>query len=120
MRKLSEQEKTLWDNYTRGVVESPRNVAPVEVPRTRPQVQDISFKPVLDLHNLTIQQAHDAVVEHLEQAFYLSVKKVQHITGKSGQISQEYESWATLHPRVRKIEKQNDGGAWKVWIRKKL
>jgi DNA-nicking Smr family endonuclease len=118
MRKLSEEEMRLWKSVTEGMTEITPNVVPYEAPRTRPQVQDISFNAVLDLHNLTIQQAYEASNRHLEEAFYLSIRKVQHITGKSGQISQEYETWARLHPRVRKIEKQNDGGAWKIWLKK--
>jgi len=118
MRKLTEEEHDLWTRYTQGVKEIPQTIAPTFIPRTRPQVQDISFSPVLDLHHMTIQQAYAAVNGHLELAYYLGHKKVQHITGKSGEISREYETWARLHPRVRKITKQNDGGSWSIRITK--
>lgn len=118
MRGLRDEEKKLWEDFTQGVKLEPSNSLPLPTRTTRPQVQDISFSTVLDLHNYTIQQAYEASSAHLEQAFYLRIKKVQHITGKSGQISQEFETWASLHPRVRKIRKQNDGGAWLLWLKK--
>lgn len=119
MRELREEERKLWEDFTNGVELERSDIVPLP-PRTgRPQVQDISFSTVLDLHNYTIQQAYEASNTHLEQAFYLGIRKVQHITGKSGQISQEFETWAGLHPRVRKIQKQNDGGAWLLWLKRK-
>lgn len=119
MRELTDTERKLWDDFTKGVKLNLSESIPLPTRATRPQVQDISFSPVLDLHNYTIQQAYEASSDHLEQAFYLGIKKVQHITGKSGQISQEFETWASLHPRVRKIKKQNDGGAWLLWLKRK-
>lgn len=119
MRELTDSERKLWEDFTNGVKLQPSDTAVDPKPPVRPQVQDISFSSVLDLHNYTIQAAYEASSAHLEQAFYLGIKKVQHITGKSGQISQEFETWAVLHPRVRKIKKQNDGGAWLLWLKRK-
>jgi DNA-nicking Smr family endonuclease len=86
---------------------------------TRPVVTDVSVTNVLDLHHLTLQEAHRVSTEHLTHAYYSGIKKVQHITGKSGQISQEFETWVQLNPYVRKIKKQNDGGAWLLWLKRK-
>jgi DNA-nicking Smr family endonuclease len=120
MKQLSEEDEKVWTAFTQsGITPSPRNVIVPESSKVRPEVKDISFSTVLDLHNLTLQQAHEASNAHLEQAYYLGIRKVQHITGKSGQISQEFETWARLNPRVRKIQKQNDGGAWLLWLVKK-
>lgn len=120
MKQLSEDDKKVWDSFIQtGITPQPRNVVVAETPKTRPEVKSISFSTVLDLHHLTLQQAHEASNAHLEQAYYLGIRKVQHITGKSGQISQEFETWAKLNPRVRKIQKQNDGGAWLLWLVKK-
>lgn len=119
MRDLREDERKLWEDFTSGVKFEIPDTVPVPSRVARPQVQDISFSTILDLHNYTIQEAYQASSAHLEQAFYLGIRKVQHITGKSGQISREFETWAKLHPRVRKIQKQNDGGAWLLWLRKK-
>ena len=118
MRKLTDAEKKLWIDFTNGVKLKASDCLPLPSPTNRPQVQDISFSSVLDLHNYTIQAAYEASNAHIEEAFYLGIRKVQHITGKSGQISQEFETWALRHPRVRKIRKQNDGGAWLLWLKK--
>lgn len=119
MRKLTDAEKKLWEDFTNGVNLKSSDTVALPASATRPQVQDISFSSVLDLHHYTIQQAYETSNAHIEQAFYLGIRKVQHITGKSGQISQEFETWALRHPRVRKIKKQNDGGAWLIWLVKK-
>jgi hypothetical protein len=119
MRELTESERKLWEDFTNGVKLQSSDIVPDSKPAIRPQVQDISFRSVLDLHNFTIQAAYDASNAHIEEAFYLGITKIQHITGKSGQISQEFETWASLHPRIRKIKKQNDGGAWLLWLKRK-
>jgi hypothetical protein len=120
MRKLTEQERELWISYTTGVVklENSTTLPPISNKQIRP-ILDVSFNPTLDLHNLTLQTAHERSKLHIEEAYYLGIKKVQHITGKSGQISKEFETWVKLNDKIRKIKKQNDGGAWVLWIRKK-
>jgi len=120
MRKLTKEEQTLWDEAmsSTSCFSTPNLNPPVHRVRRLP-VRDISFSPKLDLHHMTLQQAHAEILQHIEQADLLGYKKITHITGKSGQISQEFETWATLHPKIRKIKKLNEGGAWILWLRKK-
>lgn len=120
MRKLTQAEQALWDEAMSSTASLPYpNLVTPEHRARRLPVRDLGFSPKLDLHHLTLQQAHQEIQKHIEQAELLGYKRVTHITGKSGQISQEFETWAQLHPKIRKIKKLNDGGAWILWLRKK-
>jgi dsDNA-specific endonuclease/ATPase MutS2 len=71
----------------------------------------------LDLHHLTVQQAHDRSAEFIDCAHDAGKGSIEIITGRSGDIRREFETWAQLHPRVRSIEPLNGGGAFRIKLR---
>lgn len=119
MRTLTPEEKELWEKAMAKTEATPHNVAaPYLPPRKRPQVMPLRFMRVLDLHHYTVQGAYDAVQAHILTAHVEKCKSIQHITGRSGQIAREYQRWVKDNPLVRKIQEQNGGGAWTLWLKK--
>jgi DNA-nicking Smr family endonuclease len=71
----------------------------------------------LDLHNLTIREAHTRSLAFIDCAHEAGRGSIEIITGKSGEIRREFETWARLHPRVRGVEPLNGGGAFRIKLR---
>ena len=78
------------------------------------------WSPTLDLHDLTLAQAHAATLAHIRQAHARHQRKIIVITGRSGLIAKEFSTWVDLNSLVTKRTVLNGGGAWKLWVRKKL
>lgn len=78
-----------------------------------------AYDPRLDLHGLKIQEAFEAVQEHLYQGFHNGFKKVTVISGRSGQINQEIPRWLENNSYVRSINSLRGGGAWEVCLKKR-
>jgi DNA-nicking Smr family endonuclease len=89
-----------------------------EVLRTAPPLRSVGFAGTLDLHNLTIKDAHVAALAHVDRAALMGMDRVTVITGKSGPISAEFQHWLQGRSNVRRAVPLNDGGAWEVWLRK--
>lgn len=97
-----------------------RRFAPLGQPSTGTRYQGgfaVACPEMIDLHGLTVQEAHERVRHYLIQATYGRLKRVTVITGRSGQIRQEFPTWAKLHPDVRSIRELNGGGAFEVRLR---
>jgi hypothetical protein len=71
----------------------------------------------LDLHNLTLAQAHAKTGAFIEAARRRGQREIEIITGRSGQIRTEFATWAIRNPGVRGIEPLNGGGAFRVRLR---
>jgi DNA-nicking Smr family endonuclease len=69
--------------------------------------------PVLDLHGMTVQQAHQSVIDHVTSN-NSKHKWVTIITGKSGVIRSEAESWLSSQPGVSSVTVAKSGGAFMV------
>lgn len=98
-----------------------RKVTPLGQPerlRWLPPFPHREFSGTLDLHNLTIKDAHSAALSHVDRAALMGLEKVTVITGKSGPISAEFQHWIQGRSNVRRAVPLNDGGAWEVWLRK--
>jgi DNA-nicking Smr family endonuclease len=96
----------------------PINKPPVVI--SAPQNAKISPKPhtpqhTHDLHGLTLSEAHQRVTSQLhgDQLFHI----LTFITGKSGQIQQEFAHWVGAHRNVRKVDALPGGGAFRVHLR---
>lgn len=70
----------------------------------------------LDLHGLTVQEAHRASLDFIATSG--SHKKLTIITGKSGQIKQEFERWMEAIPKIHSVKAKCDGGAFTVRVLK--
>lgn len=86
--------------------------------RTAPPLRRNHSEPLLDLHNLTVRDAHTAALRHLDQAASMGFDHVTIVTGKSGPISTEFPHWLHSRQDVRKTVCLNDGGAWQVWLKR--
>jgi DNA-nicking Smr family endonuclease len=74
---------------------------------------------VLDLHGMTLADAHRASLEHVYQAKQAGdYRYVTIITGLSGQICDEFPRWFENHSLVRSVKALRGGGAWEIWLKK--
>lgn len=110
---LSDQCARLWD-----IVK--RRITPLGEPRGpgEPRLVLVEEPGSLDLHNLTLQEAHASTRSYLGRCAKAGKRDVEVITGKSGKIRSEFVAWAMLDPNVRAIEELNGGGAFKVILRR--
>jgi len=121
-RELTGKERDLWSRITKDVI--PLGSAPVNpiegLPIVRvslPRTED--FRPVLDLHGLTVHEAFKQATAHINDAFAQGRHRyVIIITGLSGQIHDEFPKWVETHRHVRSVTSLRGGGAWEVWLKK--
>jgi DNA-nicking Smr family endonuclease len=113
---LRKEDQQLWERAMQDV--QPINKPPVVI--SAPQNAKISPKPhtpqhTHDLHGLTLSEAHQRVTSQLhgDQLFHI----LTFITGKSGQIQQEFAHWVGAHRNVRKVDALPGGGAFRVHLR---
>lgn len=96
-------------------------VIPLGQPRSaQAQTFTMHFRPVkreLDLHGLTVQEAHNSVFAFIEQARALKLKTVTVITGKSGVIRKEFPVWMANNEHVRMAHEMNGGGAFEIILK---
>lgn len=116
---LSEQDRKLWLSYVMGVqpmacarVKPDQNVF-VKV-QPKPQTRQ---NPILDLHGMTLSQAHAATQNHVtlmrHRFSYVTV-----ITGKSGILRDQLPHWVQVWSDVRSCELDKSGGAYKIWFKR--
>lgn len=72
----------------------------------------------IDLHGLTLNEAHSLVAETIEECYYNEEKIVQFITGRSGEMHREFPMWIENNQMIRDY-KRNGDGAFIVFMRKK-
>lgn len=73
-----------------------------------------------DLHGMTVQQAFDHTVKLVERAYEYGLPQITVITGKSGQIRREFESWIdnpVIGKFVRFMRPLPNGGSFVVYLR---
>lgn len=75
-----------------------------------------------DLHGMTVQQAFDHTIKLVQRAYEYGIPQFTIITGKSGQIRQEFESWIdnpVIGKFVRFVRPLPNGGSFYVYLRKR-
>ncbi len=116
-KKVSEADTALWESVTKDV--TPLNKTPTvqqQPPReTKATKSPIYPKHTWDLHGHSLSEAWALTQTQLQHTHYDSLL---FITGKSGDINREFQSWAENHPQVKSIQAQPSGGAYRVWLRK--
>jgi dsDNA-specific endonuclease/ATPase MutS2 len=118
-KKFSNQDSELWKAVTADVVPLGHIREPSQTVN-----QQSKFWPdlapvrntVLDLHGLTVDAAYSAAQEFVDRA---TTSSPTIITGISGQIKREFEFWFNQHPSVRHVEPLNDGGAYRLHLKKR-
>jgi DNA-nicking Smr family endonuclease len=71
---------------------------------------------VLDLHGMTLAQAHSAFLVFVREAVNHHQSTII-VTGRSGQIRKEFPQWAALHSRVHVCSMMPNQGSFKVTLR---
>ena len=79
--------------------------------RHKKVVVPLSEITTLDLHGMTVQEAYMATVDFINSR---TQNTITIITGKSGQICQEFPEWMNLNRHVRSWEELNGGGAFRI------
>ena len=118
VRKLTSEEELLWTRVMDGAESIACPATPAELPNKRVNVRDHSFRKTIDLHGMTLHDAYRKVQEYFDKAYDNREKTVIVITGRSGNIVEEFPCWANSHPKVKKIEMKSNKGSWKVWLEK--
>ena len=117
-RQVTCQELELWKAWTQGLITLPRpGTAPALPPPKPPKPVPIENSHHLDLHGLTLHQAHAQTLDKIVKCRGTH-KSLVFVTGKSGQIRQEFPHWLETHPMVRSVKEINGGGAFRVHYRK--
>lgn len=113
-RHLTPEEKELWNKVVHGSLQlQPQTINP-PLPTTIKKRSKQQPKKCIDLHGMTIQQAHATTLQYLD--FWKDqTKSLIFITGKSGIIRQEFCHWV----QNARIEPLNGGGAFRVFLKKK-
>lgn len=72
----------------------------------------------LDLHGLTLAQAFDTTKRFIYHTRQAGLKNVMIITGRSGAICAEFPAWMSSINPVSRFEKLENGGSFRVHLRK--
>lgn len=113
-------DKSLWEQVTLDVSKNmkqrrnDRYASPVYI---RPTPQPNPFTPVIDLHGMTLCDAHNATVAFIQMAERHSCKTVTVITGRSGSICGEFPAWCESIPAANAVVLNNNGGSYTVKLR---
>jgi len=111
VRKLTPEDVEVWNTFVKKVSQTG------EPEYNPPSLYIAAPLTELDLHGLTLSEAHRYTMDFVDGA---SGKYVMVITGLSGQIKKEFPHWFSNHKTVRQIEEMNGGGAYKIHFKKKL
>lgn len=114
MTKLTKNDIGLWRAYTNNVVPLGQPIPPSNIRRVPIQVY---WHPVLDLHGMTVHDAWKKCRDHIEQAKLNKQKKITVITGRSGQISEEFGKWIGEWGYSLRTKSQNGGGCWFIQLK---
>ncbi len=105
---MTEDDKRVWESFIRNI---------------HKYVPMISFVPVknnddcLDLHGLTLTQAHQKTMTFVRDAKLRGLKDVVIITGLSGKIKKEFPFWIENSPYIKRTEIRSGGGAYKIFLK---
>lgn len=115
LEPLSEQDQKEWNYYIDRLFNSP----PSEY---IPLKEQIGLKTRLDLHGMTLSEAHGAVNNFVSDHAEAATESVVVITGKSGQINYEFQEWCKQLKSIRNVEPIVDSrgqiGSYRIWIKK--
>jgi dsDNA-specific endonuclease/ATPase MutS2 len=114
MHELTEQDQQDWQLYVEQVFNSPDEFIP--------KMEQIALPKRMDLHGMTVGEAHGRTQEFIEDHYEAGTQSVVIITGKSGQIAHEFTEWCRQMPKVRKYDPIADSrggiGSYRIWFRR--
>lgn len=109
---LSDSDTALWLAYVQGIT----RIGHLPQPAPRPIERSLPQGRRLDLHGLTVHEAHGRTMEFLTMT-RRRYRYVIIITGLSGAIRREFRHWLDSHP-IRQIEELRGGGSFRVYFSK--
>lgn len=117
-RNLTQEEIELWNTYTSG-----KSISLDHLPTKWNKFHSQHISRRLDLHGLSTHTAYNKLCEWLDEQIACENTEVVVITGKSGQISSEFKSWAKNIPTIKsfislKDKKGEDGGSYRLYLKK--
>jgi len=114
---MTPEDHKIWKQVTESTL--PLGFAPV-APAMRPVVPLAReyFPRSLDLHGLTLAQAHTETLAFVSAAKQHGMKSVVIITGLSGDICREFPMWVESIPTVRLTQRLNGGGAFRLILKR--
>jgi DNA-nicking Smr family endonuclease len=114
MHGLTEQDQQDWQLYVNRVFNSPEEILP--------QKEQITLPRRLDLHGMTVGEAHGRTQRFIEDHHEAGTASVVIITGKSGQIAHEFTEWCRQMPKIRRYKPIADSrggvGSYRIWFRR--
>jgi DNA-nicking Smr family endonuclease len=114
MHVLTDQDQRDWQLYVDQVFNSPEEFLP--------QKEQIILPKRLDLHGMSVGEAHGKTTRFIEDHHEAGTASVVIITGKSGQISHEFTEWCRQMPKVRKydpiVDSRGGVGSYRIWFRR--
>jgi len=120
-RKITPEEKNLWNAAMNGGTKVPPslppNIAPISIPKTKLPTRLPPPSTTLDCHGMTLNEAYQATMAHIS-GWRGRAKSLVVITGKSGTMCLEFPGWVSSHKDVSKVEQMNGGGAFRLRLKK--
>lgn len=115
------EDQELWRQVTEGIIPIVFTPTAAVIRPTAPLVaRHRPFRQTLDLHGLTLNEAHAQTKKVVYEArLFYGLKSITVITGLSGQIRREFPFWVEALPEVRRFEPLNGGGAFRVHLKKR-
>ena len=114
---ISDKDREIWRMAMRDVKPLSCEQLPQTTLITSMPKKPVTVRHTWDLHGMTLSQAHQFTLRQVNEQKN-SHKWMMFITGKSGQMNQEFKHWLARNPHVTKVDITNDGGAYKVWFKK--
>jgi hypothetical protein len=113
-KKLDKSELELWHHYI-------EQVQPIAHTRIIPNRNNTlmsrgRWRPFLDLHGRSIQDAYASCIDHFEYARQNGVSRVTVVTGRGGLIAREFPEWLKNWGLYRKAKSKNGGGCWIIVV----
>lgn len=114
---MKDEDKKLWEMFVNGTLRL-NTITPEKLNSVRCKISPIS--KVLDLHNYSVQDAYFLFGKFIETHYEIASKKITVITGKSGQIRSEFETWAANNKQINAIKLKANGGSFTIQLSSRL
>lgn len=118
-RELSKDEMILWRETVDGLCNQNHNFVDFKEESVGYKRKYPHMSKTLDLHGFTVMDAHKEVESFIQKSIENEFNRITIITGKSGQIVEEFPKWVELCSVVKRYHMKPNKGSWEVWLEKK-
>lgn len=113
---MKDRDRDLWARAITDVIPLSCNRQRKELPKRKRFIRDDPEPRRIDLHGLTVHDAHRETRRFLDDSRARGIRDVTIITGRSGGIRDEFERWMDA-AGVRRVEPLRNGGSYRVRLR---